>query len=88
LGYGDYALGKICVIFGLQKPAIFVHELLHMLNLGHPFAAQTPKNTLRSDYITKAKQTDNIMDYSHLIHVEQKTLFFWQWRIINKKLVT
>ena len=60
-----------------------VHEVLHSLELAHPFDAYS-RNTLFTHHFCT---TDNIMDYTQPFGVaETRTLFHWQWQIINSKI--
>ncbi len=37
-------------------------------------------------YTYENGKTDNLMDYSHGVGVERKSLFEWQWETINQKI--
>lgn len=76
------------VFFNGHDRSTISHETLHAMKLAHTFDGI--KATAKFTY--KAQQTDNIMDYCHWSSdlngnprkpVEGKTLFFWQWHIVN-----
>ena len=76
------------VFFSGHDRSTISHETLHAMKLAHTFDGI--KATAKFTY--KAQQTDNIMDYCHWSSdlngnprkpVEGKTLFSWQWHIVN-----
>ncbi|NDV64658.1 hypothetical protein D0T60_05320 [Bacteroides sp. 224] len=60
------------------------HELLHGLELAHPFDGASRNTPFTYKYAT----TDNIMDYSDTEppNPNVKCLYHWQWQIINPKI--
>jgi len=79
---GGYQLDNACVIFNCEDRSTVAHEMLHVLKLGHTFTDKQVSH-LRADYTYKASQTDNVMDYSHLAGIKKRSLFHWQWKILN-----
>ena len=76
------------VFFNGHDRSTISHETLHAMKLPHTFDGVDDE----AIYTYKAQQTDNIMDYCHWSSdlngnprkpVEGKTLFFWQWHIVN-----
>ncbi|KFC18429.1 hypothetical protein [Epilithonimonas lactis] len=76
------------VFFNGHDRSTISHETLHAMKLPHTF------DGIEADakFTYKAQQTDNIMDYCHWSTdlngnprkpVEGKTLFFWQWHLVN-----
>ncbi len=70
---------QFIVCFGDAEETTSVHELFHVLGLPHTFDGSSP----RSRYTYEDGKTDNLMDYSHRVGVERKSLFEWQWEAIN-----
>jgi len=71
------------VFFDGYNSATVPHEMLHAMGLPHSFDFQGVPFAYR--YHT----TDNIMDYSHHLPnpIERMSLFYWQWGILNNKIV-
>ena len=64
-----------------------IHELLHALELDHTFDGYS-SNTL---FTYEKSYTDNIMDYADddlqkITNHKNKSLYHWQWQIINPKI--
>ena len=68
------------VYFSGHKAATVGHEMFHALGLKHTFDYT---DTSRSDFAYKIAKTDNMLDYSHIVGIERKSLFYWQWRKLN-----
>ncbi|MFC2498542.1 MAG: hypothetical protein ACFNVS_09250, partial [Capnocytophaga granulosa] len=60
-----------------------IHEILHALRLPHTFA-NYDLDDKENTYTYKAKTTHNVMDYSLF---KMFCLFYWQWKIINNKII-
>ena len=71
------------VFFDGYNSATVPHEMLHAMGLPHSF----DYNGVPFAY--KYHTTDNIMDYSHLTPnpIKRMSLFYWQWGILNNKIV-
>ncbi len=93
-GYA-YPNSQYGVFFCRYNPSTVPHEMLHALGLPHSFDYQGVPFAYR--YHT----TDNIMDYSHhskgpdgnnpvqyksYTIIERVSLFYWQWKLLNKKI--
>jgi len=71
------------VFFDGYNSATVPHEMLHAMGLPHSFDYQGVP------FAYKYHTTDNIMDYSHHLPnpIERMSLFYWQWGILNNKIV-
>ena len=71
------------VFFDGYNSATVPHEMLHAMGLPHSFDYQGVP------FAYKYHTTDNIMDYSHLTPnpIKRMSLFYWQWGILNNKIV-
>ena len=80
--YGEKYI--ICFKSLSTNDGLVTHELLHGLELAHPFDGAS-RNT---HFSYEFARTDNIMDYSagQYKGLNAKTLFHWQWQIINSKI--
>ena len=71
------------VFFDGYNSATVPHEMLHAMGLPHSFDYQGVP------FAYKYHTTDNIMDYSH--HepnpIKRTSLFYWQWGMLNHKIV-
>ncbi|WP_264857519.1 hypothetical protein, partial [Capnocytophaga catalasegens] len=77
---------KMSICFQSRTEETVIHELLHMMRLPHTFASVGQ----RAIFTYEQGKTNNIMDYSHQKkygNVPRITLFHWQWKIINPKLL-
>jgi len=79
-----------CIFFEGSDADTVPHELLHSLYLEHTFTHKDVakffpdvKNAL---FTYEAMETDNVMDYSHIVGMRVKSTFYWQWIIINKNI--
>lgn len=74
---------KYTVVFNTANTETGIHELLHSLELAHPFDAYSHNTPFSYEFI----KTDNIMDYGHWVAgLTRKSLFHWHWQIINTKI--
>ena len=58
---------------------------MHALELAHTFDGISPT----AKYTYQAGQTNNLMDYSHWSifgSIVRKSLFLWQWKVLNPKI--
>ena len=71
------------VFFDGYNSATVPHEMLHAMGLPHSFDYHGVP------FAYKYHTTDNIMDYSHLTPnpIKRMSLFYWQWGILNNKIV-
>ena len=74
---------KFVVSFSNRRDETTVHEILHAMGLPHTFGGNKDEG---ATYTYEDGKTDNIMDYSHQIGVNRKSLFEWQWKAINTGL--
>jgi hypothetical protein len=84
-GLYGYSLGKNVVMFGSALESTAVHEWLHSLGLPHTFCG-------RGKFTYEYTKTENIMDYTHHLAIDNATehykkarisLYFWQWNIVH-----
>lgn len=76
------------IMFGNHDDSTIGHECLHGLGLPHTFFG--------NDYIYKALNTDNVMDYSHLSKdkvtgapstvLDRVSTWYWQWKKVNSNI--
>jgi hypothetical protein len=87
-GIGGVALWwrNACIVFAGHTAETIAHELLHVLRLPHTFIAEEIDEFALKTY--EAKQTNNVMDYSHLRTppINKISLYYWQWKIINPNI--
>ncbi|KQR94377.1 hypothetical protein ASG01_00365 [Chryseobacterium sp. Leaf180] len=83
-GFSNYGW-TTCVQFATHNKATIAHETIHALHLPHTFASVDQDKAVRK-YTYKAKNTNNLMDYSHLAGIERFCLFIWQWNVLNKRI--
>lgn len=79
-GFSD-GLRTDVMIFQIN-PVTIAHEVYHSLGLPHTFN----KLSLNSKYVFKARETDNLMDYSHrAIPPKPRILTYrWQWLLARE----
>jgi hypothetical protein len=56
--------------------------LAHALGLPHTFDGSTS----RAKYVYQDGTTDNIMDYTSFVGIDERSFFHWQWRAMNNQL--
>lgn len=68
------------IIFSLNNNSTVSHEVYHSLGLPHPFN----KLVKEAKYNFHAKDTDSIMDYSHLLSKVTRSTYKWHWQIARE----
>jgi hypothetical protein len=79
---GGFSSGKLTdvIIFDLGNNSTVSHEVYHSLGLPHPFN----KLVEEAKYNFHAKDTDSIMDYSHLLSKVTRSTYKWHWKIARE----
>ena len=70
---------KTVAVFQNRNDSSAPHELMHAMGLYHTFDND-------GKYTYKYKNTDNIMDYTHLIGKQRFSTNRWQWKILNPQI--
>lgn len=65
------------VIFGSPQIQTVAHEIYHSLGIPHTFDN-------KGKFAYKGMETDNLMDYSHLMGRHRRSTYKWQWNIARK----
>lgn len=81
IGLGGNSIDENMVIFGSTTDSTVAHELLHSLKLMHSFTNE--EADCYAKYTYKYAETENVMDYSHLVGQSCYALWKWQWEIAN-----
>ena len=74
------------VVFKSANDQTAAHEFLHSCSLAHTFTNKSV--TPNAEFTYKAKQTDNLLDYSHNPGNTSKrcSLYYWQWVRANNSI--
>ena len=83
-GLNGYCSGKFIVLFPSRNNQTAAHEFLHSFDLPHSFTNKEASGN--ADYTYTVKTTENLMDYSHLVHEERYSLWKWQWKKANDSI--
>ncbi|WP_419489223.1 hypothetical protein [Chryseobacterium bernardetii] len=70
------------VQFYTHSKETVAHELMHALGLPHTFDGNAP-----AKYTYEAYKTNNLMDYCHHIQIPRISVFKWQWKVLNSKIM-
>ncbi|WP_419868502.1 zinc metalloprotease [Chryseobacterium sp. CT-SW4] len=70
------------VQFNTHSKETVAHELMHALGLPHTFDGNPP-----AKFTYMAYKTNNLMDYCHHVGIQRITVFKWQWKVLNSKII-
>ena len=89
LGCAAYGNGRNVVVYDYpnQPDATLDHELLHLFKLSHSFSNKECSSYYFADYTYKARNTENIMDYSYIDGNKCYDLWHWQWERANSSVL-
>ena len=79
-GFTSGSERRFTVCFSDASEATPIHELGHALDLPHTFDGNAGDGAV---YTYEDGKTDNIMDYSQFVDVDQQSFFYWQWHTLN-----
>ncbi|EJF36391.1 hypothetical protein HMPREF1320_0031, partial [Capnocytophaga sp. oral taxon 335 str. F0486] len=83
-GLNGYCSDKFIVLFPSRNDQTAAHEFLHSFDLPHSFTNKEASGN--ADYTYTVKTTENLMDYSHIVHEERYSLWKWQWKKANDSI--
>lgn len=70
------------VQFNTHSKETVAHELMHALGLAHTFDGNPP-----AKYTYEVYKTNNLMDYCHHKGIPRISVFKWQWKVLNAKII-
>jgi len=70
------------VQFNTHSKETVAHELMHALGLAHTFDGNPP-----AKFTYEAYKTNNLMDYCHHKGIPRMSVFKWQWKVLNSKII-